>query len=222
MSKTVFDKEIFTTLEELTLPQHTALIIVDAQNDFCSQGGCFDQLASSDMNMTKLCLDNLGRLLAASRQAKVMIIYIQATNHPAAIFKSAADLARKVEYLNPESSLMCIDGEWGHRIVDKLKPLPNEIIIRKHRHNSFVGTELDVLLRSNGIKTLIVTGFATERCVLSTVTGAIAHDYYVVVPKDCVASPFVEMHNAAMVVISGNLCKEEVTDSTQIIRAWRK
>jgi nicotinamidase-related amidase len=84
-----------------------------------------------------------------------------------------------------------------------------------------MGTELDVVLRSNGMKTVIVTGVTTERCVLATVSGAIAHDYYVVVPRDCVASQKVDMHNAGLLAISGNLLKEGVTDSSKIIELWR-
>jgi len=222
MTKTVFGKEVFTALEELVLPRHTALVVVDAQNDAFSPGGCFDQLDSSNIETMKSSIDHLVGLLAAARQAKIMVIYTQATNYPNYIFKSGPDLARKIEYLDPDSSLICVEGTWGHQIVDKVKPLPNEIIIKKHRHSSFMGTELDMLLRSNGIKTVIVTGGTTERCVLATITGAIAYDYYVVVPKDCVASPYVEMHNAALLVISGNLCKEGETDSSQIINAWRR
>lgn len=221
MSKIVFGKEVFTTLEELVLPQHTALIVVDVQNDFCSPGGRFAQLESSNMDMMQPCTDHLVELLTAARQAGAMIIYIQATNEPNYIYKSAPSLAWVIESLNAGSPLICIDGEWGHQIVDKVKPLPDELIIKKHRHSSFAGTELDMLLRSNGIKTAIVTGVATERCVLATVCGAIAHDYYVVVPEDCVASPSVEMHKAALLIMSGNLLKECMTNSTQIINVWR-
>jgi nicotinamidase-related amidase len=222
MSKVIFNKEILTTLEEFISPQHTALIIVDAQNDFCSPGGCFSQLKSADMEMTKSALERLAEVLAAARRARLMIIYTQAANPPSLIFKSPPDIARKLEYLNPDSPLICVEGEWGYQIVDELKPLPDELIIKKHRHSSFAGTPLDMLLRSNGIKTVIITGFSTERCVLATVTGAIANDYYVVVPEDCVASPYVEMHHAALTVISGNLCREEMTDSRQIISLWQR
>lgn len=222
MSKMMFSKEILTTLGEFILPQYTTLIIVDAQNDFCSPGGCFSQLKSSDMEMTRSALERLADLLAAARRAKLMIVYTQAVNLPSLIFKSSPDIARKFEYLNPDRPLICVEGEWGYQIVDELKPLPDEIIIKKHRHSSFAGTELDMLLRSNGIKTVIVTGFSTERCVLATITGAIANDYYVVVPRDCIASPYVEMHNAALTVISGNLCREEMTDSRQIINLWQR
>ena len=217
-----FGKEMLTTLEEIVLPQHTALIVVDAQNDFCSPGGCFDRLESSNMEMMQPCVNRLAELLEAARQAKTMIVYIQATNYLNYVFKSAPSLAYIIESLNPDSPQICIDGGWGHQIVDKLKPLPDELIIKKHRHSSFAGTGLDMLLRSNEIKTVIVTGVATERCVLATVCGAIAHDYYVVVSTDCVASASVEMHNATLLVMSGNLLKESMTDSTQIINAWQR
>jgi len=221
MSKVVFGKELLTTLSELVSPKHTALVIVDAQNDFCSPGGCIARLNPAITGIMKPYIQNSAKLLAAARQAGLLIIYMQATNNSLGIFKSGPDILRKIEYLDPDRPLICVDGTWGHQIVDRLKPLPHEIIIKKRRHNSFVGTELDLLLRSNGIKSLIITGVTTERCVLGTVTGAIAHDYYVVVPKDCVAAPNIEMHNAALLVISGNLCKEGMTDSGTIIKIWQ-
>jgi len=221
MSKVVFGKEVFTTLAELVAPGHTALIIVDAQNDFCSPGGCLDQLPGSDMKPMKPFVERTRALLAAAREAKVQVFFTKATNYPGGPYKSPPDLARKTEYLPPESPIICAPGSWGDRIVDELTPRPGEITISKHRHNSFMGTELDIVLRSNGKKTLVVTGVTTERCVLATVAGAIAHDYYVVVPGDCVASQKPEMHDAALLVISGNLLKEGVTDSSEIIRIWR-
>jgi nicotinamidase-related amidase len=221
MSKVVFGKEVFTTLKEMVVPKHTALIIVDAQNDFCCPGGCLDKLANSDMKLMRPFIENTKALLSAARQAKVMVIFTKATNDPGGLYKSPPDLARKTEYLDPDSPLICAYGSWGDRIIDDLEPEPEEIIISKQRHNSFMGTELDIVLRSNGIRTIIVTGVTTERCVLATVTGAISHDYYVVVPRNCVASQKVDMHNAALLVISGNLLEEGVTDSSKIIEVWQ-
>ena len=220
MTRTVFGKELFMSLEEILYPGHSALIVVDAQNDFCSPGGCIDRLNPATRKVMESYVERSAHLLEAAREAGVMVIYTQATNDPDGIYKSAPDLRRKIEYLDPESPHICTDGTWGHDIVDRLKPLPREKIIRKHRHSSFAGTELDIVLRSNGKKSLVVTGVTTERCVLATVTGAIAYDYYVVVPPDCVAAPDGEMHDAAIKVISGNLCKEGMADSRRIIRIW--
>jgi len=222
MPKNILGKEVLLSLEEIVFPGHSALIIVDAQNDFCSPGGSLHGMNLSGAEITEACVNRSALLLEAARRAGVMVVYTQATNVPDAVYKSGPDLRRKIEYLDPEEPRICIDGTWGHEIAAALKPLPEEILIRKHRHNSFTGTELDVLLRSNGIKTLVVTGVTTERCVLATVLGAIAKDYYVVVPPDCVAAPNPDMHKAALLVISGNLCKEGTADSGRIIEAWRR
>lgn len=221
MSKVVFGKELFTKLKEIVSPQHTALVIVDLQNDFCSPGGFFDQSKLLDSGPIKSCINQLSRLLAEARKLNEMIVFIQHTNYARDVFKAAPDLARKIEYWSPDSSFMSVEGTWGHKIVDELRPLAGEIIIQKHRHNSFMGTSLDMMLRSNGIKTVIVTGTATEICVLATVTGAIAHDYYVVVPRDCVVTASADLNEAALKVISSNLSKEEMTDSRDIIKVWQ-
>ena len=220
MAETVFGKTVLMTLDEMTRPEHTALMIIDAQNDFCSPGGCLDRQVPSLGSIMGPYIEASEKLLKTARSRDLLIIFTQATNHEGAMFKSGPDIRRKMEYLDPRSPLICIDGTWGHEIVDPLRPLPGEVIIRKHRHNSFAGTELDMLLRSNGVRSLIVTGVTTERCVLATITGAIARDYYVVVPGDCVAAPDSRMHAAALLVISGNLCREGMVDSAEIIKAW--
>lgn len=222
MSQKVLCKEVLATLEEFILPQRTALILVDMQNDFCSPKGYFGKLKSSDMASMNPCIENLKKLLEAARQRKVMVIYTKATNHPEGAFRSAPDLMRKLDSRNPDNLLTCIDGSWGHEIVDELKPLSKEIIIKKYRHNSFIGSPIDILLRTNGIETVIVTGVTTERCVLATVAGAIARDYYVVVPRDCVASLNLEIHKAALLAMSANLSKAEMSDSTAIIKIWSR
>lgn len=221
MAKTIFGKEVYMTLEEIVSPRHTALIIVDAQNDFCSPGGCVNRLYPAARDIMESYIEHSARLLEAARGVGVLVIYTQATNDPGGVYKSAPDIRRKMEYLDPETPLICIDGTWGHEIVDRLKPLSQEVVIRKHRHNSFAGTEMDMLLRSNDIKSLVITGVTTERCVLATIAGAIAGDFYVVVPPDCVAAPSVKMHDAALLVISGNLCKEGMADSKRIVNAWQ-
>ena len=220
MAKIAFGKQLLTSLNELVAPTHTALVVVDAQNDFCSTGGCLEQMPDSDMRLMKSFVHNTVTLVEAARKAGVLVIFTKATNYPGGLYKSAPDLARKTEYLNPERPLICAAGTWGDDIIDDFKVSPGDIVLGKHRHNSFMGTELDVVLRSNAKQTVVVTGVTTERCVLATVAGAIAHDYYVVVPYDCVSSQNVEMHKAALLVMSGNLMKDGVTESAKIVECW--
>jgi biuret amidohydrolase len=77
------------------------------------------------------------------------------------------------------------------------------VVDTKKRYNCFVATDLELLLRSHGINTLIITGVNTNSCVLSTVTAACSMDYAVVVPSDCVDTmDKPELHNAALLCIS--------------------
>ncbi|ETW92050.1 MAG: hypothetical protein ETSY2_54730, partial [Candidatus Entotheonella gemina] len=76
---------------------------------------------------------------------------------------------------------------WGGDFVAALKPLESEPVVVKHRYSAFVDTRLDLLLRSNGIRTVILPGVATHCCVESTARDAAMRDYYVVVPEDGVA-----------------------------------
>jgi nicotinamidase-related amidase len=71
--------------------------------------------------------------------------------------------------------------------VENLKPLEDEPVVVKHRYSAFVDTRLDLLLRSNDIRTVILPGVATHCCVESTARDAAMRDYYVVVPEDGVA-----------------------------------
>ena len=88
MTRTVFGKELFMTLEEILSPVHAALSLVDPQNDFCSPGGCIDLLNPAVRGVMEPYIERSMHLLEAARNAGVMVIYTQATNDPESIYKS--------------------------------------------------------------------------------------------------------------------------------------
>ena len=94
-------------------------------------------------------------------------------------------------------------GMPGGEIMSGLHdPERDWVVNTKKRYNCFVATDLDLLLRSHGINTLIVTGVNTNSCVLSTVTAACSMDYAVVVASDCVDTmDKPELHDAALLCI---------------------
>ena len=65
--------------------------------------------------------------------------------------------------------------------------MPNEVIVTKHRYGAFESSDLDLVLRSKGIRTVIMTGIATNVCVETTARQAFLRDYYVVFTSDCTA-----------------------------------
>ncbi|MCC7227328.1 MAG: cysteine hydrolase [Burkholderiaceae bacterium] len=106
---------------------------------------------------------------------------------------------------NPRKNVLRhnIIGMPGGEIMPGLHdPGRDWVVNTKKRYNCFVATDLDLLLRSHGINTLIVTGVNTNSCVLSTVTAACSMDYAVVVASDCVDTmDKPELHDAALLCI---------------------
>ena len=82
-----------------------------------------------------------------------------------------------------------VRGTWNTAIVAELTPDAADIVVSKHRYSGFYGTDLDVILRSRGIETLVFTGCTTSVCVESTLRDAFFHDYRCLLLADCVAEP---------------------------------
>src|SRR5215467_6722619 len=187
---TVEGKRVYTTLEELADPRHTALIIVDMQHDFCEPGGAFDQLGI-DLSMYPPMIPRLARLISAARGVGVPVVYVQMTVLPGRRSESPAQIRFNLRlhlasHGEAAPLLYTIEGTPGHAIIAALSPRQDDLIVRKYRSSGFWGTNLDMLLRSNGIETVIMTGCTTEGCVESTARDALFTDYYVVVAEDCV------------------------------------
>jgi biuret amidohydrolase len=105
---------------------------------------------------------------------------------------------------NPRKNVMRhnIIGMPGGQVMPGLQHDQDWVVNTKKRYNCFVATDLELLLRSHGINTLIITGVNTNSCILSTVTAACSMDYAVVVPSDCVDTmDKPELHDAALLCI---------------------
>ena len=112
---------------------------------------------------------------------------------------------------------VCEPGEWNGDFF-RLRPLPDEVIVTKHRYGAFESTDLDLILRSNGIRNVIMTGVATNVCVETTARQAFMRDYYVVFAGDCCATYSQAQHDATLVNI--DLFFGEVVTSDQVMACW--
>lgn len=103
---------------------------------------------------------------------------------------------------NPRKNVLRhnLAGMPGCTIIPELHDEKRDWVVdTKKRYDCFVGTDLDFILRSHGINTLIVTGVNTNSCVLSTVAAACSRDYAVIVAEDCVGTMDApELHGAAL------------------------
>ena len=150
-------------------PERTALIVVDMQNDFVSEGG---SLVGPDAKDT---IPRIQSLLELARGSGMRVVYSQDTH-------DEGDPEWKIW---PEHARR---GTWGWQIVDELAPGGDELIVQKVRYDAFYGTSLDHQLRLWGIDTLVICGTVANICVHYTAASAALRWYRVVIPRDAVSA----------------------------------
>jgi nicotinamidase-related amidase len=214
-------KNVFTELEELVDPAHTALIVVDMQRDFIEPDGAFGELGI-DLSMYEKSRPRLAALLAAARLNGTLVVHLQNTALPKRMSDSPVQIRfnfRMHEEARRQGAPLryTIPGTRGHEFTKDFAPLPDELVVRKYRSSGFWGTNLDMLLRSNGINTVVVGGCTTEGCIESTARDAMFNDYYVVIPEDCVASDDRAQHDASMLLMRHRF---DIAAGDEIGRVW--
>jgi nicotinamidase-related amidase len=201
----VAGKQVLTELAELVDPARAALVIVDMQRDFVEPGFGFDRLGV-DLSMYPALRGQVSTLLAAARAAGVLVVHVQMTTLPDGRSESPAQLRFNLRLhgdQHPGRPLRyTVQGEPGWAFVPEIVPRDGELVVPKWRSSGFWGTNLDLLLRSNGIESLVVCGCTTEGCVESTARDALFNDYYVVVASDGVASDDRAQHDASLLLMA--------------------
>jgi nicotinamidase-related amidase len=221
--ETIAGRQVYTRLDEMIAPEHTALLVVDMQHDYVSPGGATDQRPRTPTDMVATSAEMLPRLQTLIERARArcaLVVYIHQTQLPELRNESPNWMHLLYWRLgqSPDRD-RCRLGTWGGEIIPEFAPGPNDLVIRKYRASAFVGTNLDLVLRSNRIQTIVVTGVATDGCVFATSMFGMYHDYYVVLVEDCVAASDRERHDAALQFLSTWL--NAVTPSDEILRVWQ-
>lgn len=176
----------------------TAILVVDMQNDFGTQGGMFDR-AGVPIAGIQAVVPNVASVLRAGRRMMIPIVYIKMGYLPDLSNLGPEDAPNRIRHLqfgvgqpinaNGRSWRILVRDGWGTEIVSALKPEPGDLQIWKHRYSAFFETELDTILRERGIKTLVITGCTTSVCVESTARDAFFRDYHCLMLTDCMAEP---------------------------------
>ncbi|HVG50679.1 MAG TPA: cysteine hydrolase [Xanthobacteraceae bacterium] len=172
-------------------PAATALVIVDMQNAFATKGGMFD-LAGFDISGAAPAIEVNRRLLDAARKAGVKVVHLQMTYHKD--LRDGGDvnspnyhkeLGLCMMRARPElAGKLLIDGSWDWQIVDALKPIAGEKIVKKNRYSGFVRTDLEDWLRGQNVRNLLFTGIATNVCVESTARDAYFAEFWPIMIED--------------------------------------
>jgi nicotinamidase-related amidase len=176
-------------------PSTTAVVLIEYQNDFTSEGGVLHGAVGGVMDKTGM-LENTKRVVNAARAAGATVMhapitfadgYNELSSHPYGILKGVVD------------GNAFVKGSWGAAIDDKLAPEPGDIVIEGKRGlDTFASTNLDFILRSKGIQTIVLGGFLTNCCVESTMRTGYEHGYNVITLNDCLAATSVEEHDNAL------------------------
>ena len=176
-------------------PSTTAVVLIEYQNDFTTDGGVLHGAVAEVMEKTDM-LENTKRVVDKARAAGATVMhapitfaegYHEISAHPYGILKGVVD------------GNAFVKGSWGAAIVDDLAPADGDIVIEGKRGlDTFASTNLDFILRSKGIKTLVLGGFLTNCCVESTMRSGYENGYQVITLSDCVAATSAEEHDNAL------------------------
>jgi len=206
-------------------PASCALLIIDMQRDFVDPGG-FGEALGNDVSLLRKAIGPTRKVLEAARVRGMLVIHTREGHRP-----DLSDLPQSKKLRGRLKSgigdpgpmgRILVRGEYGHDLIDELKPAPGEPVVDKPGKGAFYATDLDSMLHNRGIRNLVVCGVTTEVCVNTTVREANDRGYDCLVLEDCVGSYFPEFQVAAL-----NMIKAQggifgwVSDSNKFIEALK-
>jgi len=172
-------------------PKATALLVVDMQNAYASEGGYLD-LAGFDVGGAAAVIDKIVLAVEAARRAGVTVVffrngwdadYVEAGGPGSPNWWKSNALKTMRDRPELQGTLLA-KGTWDYALVDRLQPQPGDIVIEKPRYSAFYNTALDSLLRARGIRNLAFCGIATNVCVESTLRDGYHREYFGVLLED--------------------------------------
>jgi nicotinamidase-related amidase len=167
--------------DKLTLdPKTSALLVMDFQTAVV-------EMVATDKDTL---LERTAKLIEAARKAGMRIIYVVVGFRP-----GYPEVSPRNQSFGPiRESGRFAAGSAGTDVHSAVGPQPGDVVVTKHRVSAFTGTDLDMVLRANGVETLVLAGIATSGVVLSTVRHAADADYRIVVVENCCADRDAEVH----------------------------
>jgi ureidoacrylate peracid hydrolase len=211
---------LLATLAEKVAPRHTALLVVDMQNDFCADNG-FVCRGGRDVSAVKQMAKQLPGFIAVARKSGVLVVFVRSVYSMSDNrFLSDVWLEQAARKQGGGYTLtpVCGEGSWEGDYYADVRPDPRDVVVSKHRYNAFHSTDLDLILRTRGIRTVVVTGVSTNVCVETTARDSFVRDFYTIVVADGTAAYSNEEHELALKTIDRFF--GEVTSIEDLTALW--
>jgi nicotinamidase-related amidase len=199
-------------LRELVRPERTALVTQELQRGVVGDLSPLPHLAAA----AEAALPQVARLVRAARRAGVLVVHCTAERRPDG--RGANRNARIFQYM-AKSEPRLLPGSAAAALVPELSVAESDLVLpRLHGLSPFQGTELDFLLRNEGVTTLVATGVSLNVAIQALAFDAVNASYQVVIPRDAVAGFPPEYAEAVLANTLGAVAT--LTTAAALCEAW--
>ena len=203
---------LLDTVEKRLKPVHSAVMVIDMQNDFCAEAGYVEKVVGKDVSACRAVAPRIMALVEAARARGVPVYWIKANYDPERLPEGM-----RVKQQEKSSVICCGPGSWGAEFYG-VTAAPGEAVIEKSSYSAFAGTDVEQELRAKGVRTVVFAGVQTNVCVESSLRDAVCRGLYAVLASDCVASHTLPLHDATLKNVQ--FLFGDVLDREAIVAAW--